>query len=508
LREARQQLPGKMRAAVESASHGRRADAGNTAVHNDFVCGTNIATPLATLRTGFAPDSKRTCSMGMFGSMLTAVAGLRAQSFALENISGNIANSSTPGFKRVDTSFTDLIPEGPLNRQVSGSVNAFSRLTNTIEGDFLATSIPTNIALNGEGFFVVRPRPNEDAIISGQSAMLFTRRGDFEVDRLGYLVNGAGYALQGQTLDRETGQPINANNGFIRIDRDPLPAQASRNITYNGVLPRIPATVNYNPDNPGSELLGPPASYPNSPASLATIHANDVDTFTRSTLPGGSVSIYNATGAVEPVNLRWAKTGADTWSLYYQDGSTDDTAWVRIGGDIIFNPDGSLQNPALSLTSADPAFVNGTEFQQFTINFGGRLTQFSSDTRVQPTLIDQDGYSVGRFSSVGVSDNGVVSIAYSNGQVVPVAIIDVVRFPAPNMLKRADGGAFEQTLESGAPIIGLDNGTIMSGTIEGSNTDISEEFAKMIVTQQAYSANTRVISTSQEMIREVLNIVR
>jgi len=224
-------------------------------------------------------------------------------------------------------------------------------------------------------------------------------------------------------------------------------------------------------------------------------------------MPGGSVSVYNATGAVEPVNLRWAKMADDTWGLYYQEGDPGGNAWVRLGGDVTFNADGSLNTPA-SLSSGGPITVNGTAFQPVTVNFGGRLTQFSSDTRVQPTLIDQDGYSVGRLTSVGVSDNGVVSIAYSNGQVVPLAMIDVVRFPAANSLKRADGGAFEQTLESGAPIVGLDNGAIISGTVEGSNTDISEEFAKMIVTQQAYSANTRVISTSQEMIREVLNIVR
>lgn len=449
--------------------------------------------------------------MGMFGSMLTAVAGLRAQSFALENISGNIANSSTPGFKRVDTSFTDLIPQAPLNRQLSGSVTAFSRLTNSIEGDFLATSIPTNIALNGEGFFVVSQRPSEQAIISGQSPTLYTRRGDFEVDRLGYLVNGAGYALRGQTLDATTGQPINANNGFIRVERDPLPAQASSAIIYNGVLPRVPATTDYDPNTADSELLG--GGFPaTTPDPTQSIHIDDAALFERRSLPGGSVSIYNSTGAVEPANLRWAKltNGPDTWGLYYQSNTGNDS-WVRLGTapdqDVSFNADGSLNGPA-SLTSAASIFVNGTEFQPVTVNFGGRLTQFSSDTRVQPTLIDQDGYSVGRFTSVGVSDNGIVSIAYSNGQVVPIAMIDVVRFPAANSLKRADGGAFEQTLESGAPIVGLDNGVIMSGTVEGSNTDISEEFAKMIVTQQAYSANTRVISTSQEMIREVLNIVR
>ncbi len=449
--------------------------------------------------------------MGMFGSMLTAVAGLRSQSFALENISGNIANSSTPGFKRVDTSFADLIPEAPLNRQVSGSVNAFSRLTNSIEGDFLATSIPTNIALNGEGFFAVSQRPTDQAITSGESPMLYTRRGDFEVDRLGYLVNGAGYAMRGQTLDPTTGQPVNANNGFIVINRDPLPARESQAITYNGVLPRVPETTDYDPNTPGSELLGAGFSV-DTPNPDQLIHVNDAALFERRSLPGGSVSIYNATGAVEPVNLRWAKltNGPDTWGLYYQSNSGND-AWVRLGTapnqDVAFNADGSLNVPA-SLTSAAPLVVNGTTFQTVTVNFGGRLTQFSSDTRVQPTLIDQDGYSVGRFTSVGISDNGTVSIAYSNGQVVPVAQVDVVRFPAANSLRRVDGGAFEQTLESGAPIVGLDNGVIISGSVEGSNTDISEEFAKMIVTQQAYSANTRVISTSQEMIREVLNIVR
>lgn len=448
--------------------------------------------------------------MGMFGSMLTAVAGLRAQSFALENISGNIANSSTPGFKRVDTSFTDLIPESPLTRQVAGSVNAFSRLSNTIEGDFLATSIPTNIALNGEGFFSVSQRPNEQSVVSEAPPTLFTRRGDFEVDRLGYLVNGAGYALRGQTLDATTGQPVTANGGFIMISRDPLPARASTSITYNGVLPRVPATSAFNAAVPGSDLLGADALYPASPAGLATIAAADAATFESRSMPGGSVSIYNATGAVEPANLRWAKTADNSWSMYYQEGDAGGNAWVRLGaaGAVGFQPDGSLTTPTLTLGSGGPITVNGTAFQPVTIDFGGRLTQFSSDTRVQPTLIDQNGYSVGRFTSVGVSDNGAVSIAYSNGQVVPVALIDVVRFPAPNSLKRTDGGAFEQTLESGAPIVGLDNGAILSGTVEGSNTDISEEFAKMIVTQQAYSANTRVISTSQEMIREVLNIVR
>jgi flagellar hook protein FlgE len=96
--------------------------------------------------------------MGIFGAMTTAVSGLRAQSYALENISGNIANSQTTGFKRLDTSFVDLIPELPYRHELAGSVTAFSKLTNTIQGDLQSTGVPTNMALNGEGYFIVQER--------------------------------------------------------------------------------------------------------------------------------------------------------------------------------------------------------------------------------------------------------------------------------------------------------------------------------------------------------------
>jgi flagellar hook protein FlgE len=96
--------------------------------------------------------------MGIFGAMTTAVSGLRAQSYALENISGNIANSQTTGFKRLDTSFVDLIPDLPYRHEIAGSVGGFSRLTNTLQGDLQSTGVPTHMALNGEGYFVVQER--------------------------------------------------------------------------------------------------------------------------------------------------------------------------------------------------------------------------------------------------------------------------------------------------------------------------------------------------------------
>src|SRR5215210_1242093 len=130
--------------------------------------------------------------MGILGAMTTAVSGLRAQSYALENISGNIANSQTTGFKRVDTAFVDLIPDLPKGQELAGSVTGFSRLTNTIAGDIKSTRISTNMVLSGEGYFMVAESTgyaDNRPIFAGGD--LFTRRGDFAVDKDGYLVNGA-----------------------------------------------------------------------------------------------------------------------------------------------------------------------------------------------------------------------------------------------------------------------------------------------------------------------------
>ena len=144
--------------------------------------------------------------MGIFGALTTAVTGLRAQSFALENISGNIANSQTTAFKRVDTSFLDLIPDNPPSKQLAGTVAATARATNTVQGDFQSASIGTFMAINGDGFFVVqKPSSFTDGRPTFDGSDLYTRRGDFQTDKDGFLVNGAGYYLMGIPVDAKTG---------------------------------------------------------------------------------------------------------------------------------------------------------------------------------------------------------------------------------------------------------------------------------------------------------------
>jgi flagellar hook protein FlgE len=208
------------------------------------------------------------------------------------------------------------------------------------------------------------------------------------------------------------------------------------------------------------------------------------------------------------MNLRWGKisNAPHQYALFYESNSGTES-WRRIPGTFEFDGSGQLVSPVPATSTIPAVEINNITFQAMNFDLGDSLAMLN-DSNVQPSFIDQDGYGVGRYDSVGISEDGVVSIAYTNGQVVPVAELNIVGFYAPNALRRVDGGAFEATRESGDPSVAFARGTILSGGVESSNTDISEEFAKMIVTQQAYTANTRVISTSQEMIREVLNVVR
>ena len=563
--------------------------------------------------------------MGIFGAMTTAVSGLRAQSYALENISGNIANSQTTGFKRLDTSFVDLIPELPYRHELAGSVTAFSRLTNTIQGDLQSTGIPTNMALNGEGYFIVQERSgtaNNRPIFGGGD--LYTRRGDFALDKDGFLVNGAGYYLKGSSIDPVTGEVRGAGNGVIQISTDPLPARSTTEILYRANLPSSPATSSVTASAAGggsATLTAPPATLPAGydprlfapSATPPAVRMDDQGRFMSQSISGGAITVYNQVGAPIDVQLRWAKvesagpskatgtvdvsgaytlgagndgnlringtdialvaadddtailskinaqsavtgvtasldtanqlvltaqdqtanmtvdgTGAtltslgltvstsnpttDVWNLFYLRNSKPivggDLTWQNVGAPVTFNASGQMTSTT-SIAVAD-IIIDGSAVGSMNFNFGGTgLTQFASASGlVQASTIQQDGYPSGTLDSVSVTSDGRISGNYSNGRVVPVAVLSVAQFNADNALKRRDGGVYEQTLEAGLPIIGLNGSNIIGGNVEGSNTDIAEEFSKMIVTQQAYSANTKVVSTSQQMLADVLNMIR
>ncbi len=469
--------------------------------------------------------------MGVFSALTTAVSGMQAQSYALENISGNIANSRTAGFKRVDTTFSDLVPDAALNRQLSGSVTAYSQATNSIQGDLTATRIDTNAAINGDGFFVVDQR------LSGlgsntqfSNSNLYTRRGDFDFDANGYLVNGAGYYLKGLKIDTVTGTLIGTQPEVLRITKEQFPAKATTSIEYRANIPAKPGTnnANSNPTVAGSELLTA-TGFTSNPLSTTEggtgiVIGSEITNFLNRSIPGGSVTVYDSLGKATSVELRWAKTvnasatpTVDTWNLFVAEntGATGATpAYRNANVSVTFGPTGQLTAPATGNILIPPMTIGGTQISTLAnpinITTGGNgLTQNGDVSgQIDARSIRQDGYTAGTLDRTSVSADGQVIGTFSNGQVVALAQLSVARFNADNALKRLDGGAFEETIESGPPIIGLGTSQLIGGNIEQSNTDIADEFSKMIVTQQAYSANTKVITTAQEMLRYVFSIIR
>jgi flagellar hook protein FlgE len=452
--------------------------------------------------------------MGILGALTTAVSGLSAQSYALENISGNIANASTVGFKRVDTSFVDLIPDSPARKEVAGSVGANSQLTNTIQGTLSSTGIGTNMALSGEGYFTVAQNTGSAATPTFAIQNYYTRRGDFSEDANGYLTNGAGYYLVGTSYNPANGAVVTGSTSPIQLSKASIPARGTSTVTYHGNLPLLPKPGSYSVTAPNSELLRP-ADYATNPVTTGTVTANDQATFMNQSIPGGEITVYNPAGAAPTAQFRLAKTdsaasgGTDTWQLFYQTNAAatgTGVAWRSVGAPMTFNASGAMTSAATRNITG--MVVNGTTVGDVAINFGSSLTQYGDPSGAADTSQTQNGYASGKLNSVAVANDGAVTGSYSNGLTTKMAQITVAQFAANDLLKRETGGAFSATAASGAPTYGLDGSTLTGGSVEQSNTDISEEFSKMIVTQQAYSANTRVMSTAQQMLQDVINVVR
>ena len=245
-------------------------------------------------------------------------------------------------------------------------------------------------------------------------------------------------------------------------------------------------------------------------------------TFTKESISGGAVTAYNAAGTPVNLQLRWAKTDSaalgaghtDTWNLFYQTNpsatGSAQPAWVNAGTRLHLQHQ-RLADLAERLRHHHPQRQRqrpGARQLSRSISPPAALTQFASTSGAATiNTITQNGFAAGQLQSVAINNSGLVVGTFSNGQNIDLAAVTLSHFNGTNYLKALDGGAYAVTDQSGPAIAGA-SGTISGSSLEGSNTDIADEFTKLIVTQQAYSANTKVITTANDMVQDLLNVLR
>lgn len=433
--------------------------------------------------------------MSLFGSMTTAIAGLNAQARSLGHVSDNLANSQTVGFKRIDTNFQDLVTQSGPNLHAPGSVLARPTFTHSVQGTIEQSQNPLGMAIGGQGFFsVAQARGFVDGLPTFDDRQFFTRAGDFRMDRDGFLVNGANYFLQGWpvgdggVVDRTTLQPIRVSQQVFN--------------------PISTSTIEIAANLPG---VDPPAT------------PGDARTFST------QVQVYDTLGTRRAMTLTFTQTpGAAgpppvpgpprSWDMTI----SPDPVGGAITIPIVFGVNGTVEsfNGVTGVAGTPVEFPFLMDFglgnQNISLNLGRfqlaqGLTQYAG-TDFSLRNLQQNGVPPGAYAGLAIRDNGDVTVNYDNGQSRVIYRVPVVGFSDPDRLQRLDGAAFMRTIESGEAQVTDANsngvGKLVVGALERSNVDIATEFTKLIVAQRAYTANTRVVTTSDEMMQETINMRR
>jgi len=440
--------------------------------------------------------------MSLYSSMNTALSGMSAQSRALGHISDNVANTQTTGFKRTDTNFVSYISESNSEVHRPGTVLARPDYTNQVQGTIEQVENPLSMAISGQGFFTAAlpVGTNQDGTKNFDARNFYTRAGDFNRDREGYMVNGSGYVLQGWPVT--DGVVDKTQLAPIQVKEDVFTPTPTQELNFIGNL-AAGGTTNQSTSIQVIDTLGRSRALQLTfaPSALATDN-----TWTLSvTAPSAT------TPALGSINILFGKDPT---------GTTND------------QPDGTLAQfttetgtlTGSAAAAGSPATVTfqadfGQGLQTMVLNLGtfgvsGGLTQFASTgaSGLSVNSFEQDGIPLGSFSSVTTQKNGDVRINYDNGQSRVVARVPVTVFKDADRLEHLDGQAFLRTTESGEARVveaGEDGaGLFSTRAVERSNVDIATEFSKLILAQRAYSANTKIVSTVDELLQETLNMRR
>jgi flagellar hook protein FlgE len=411
--------------------------------------------------------------MSLYSSFYSSLSGLAANSGMLGVIGNNLANLNTIGFKGSSSSFQDLFNASLGSNGTSGNgdpmqiglgtqLGAISQ--NFGQGSFQSTGNVTDMAVSGQGLFLLR---------RSDGSQVYSRAGNFIIDRNGFLTNSNG----DQVL------------GWNRVNNV---------LTTNGTV--VPIQIN-------SGTVSPPTAT-TTISTTTNLNANAATGDVFST----PVQVYDSLGASHTVLVTYTKTAAaGTWNITY---SSDAGTTVTGPAQAIFDNMGNLTTPATNQNITVTGWPNGAANSTIAWNIWNgataSLTGFASPSATTSTT--QNGAGAGTISSLIVDQDGIITGNFTNGQTIQLAEVALATFPNMNGLSKEGNNSWSQTLSSGAPNIGAANeggrGKILGGQLELSNVDTATEFTQLIVAQRGYQANSRIVTTADTLLQEVLNMVR
>ncbi|KQY87926.1 MULTISPECIES: flagellar hook protein FlgE [unclassified Brevundimonas] len=484
--------------------------------------------------------------MSINSALLAGVSGLTANSAALAAISQNIANVNTVGYKRTAGEFQTVINSQSQGAGYSaGGVMASARHYTSQAGQLQRTTSATDLGIAGQGFFVVTEKPEDLQVTDSR---LFTRAGAFTVDNLGYLKNTAGLYLQGWPVDAEGNiatDPSDLNRlRTVNVGSVGGTAEATTRIQLNANIKSsqlvsaeaadasaVPVGANaYDPTTNSMAMWDPETGAGVKPDFELTIPVSDSKggqrtiaiAFLKSTVPNQWYSEIRAIPASDVVTGAGLTSGQLKTGLvaFTQDGRLDVDAMAALGAQALF-PDPA--SASLTFGSSDTAapgagafnWAPGLGIDNQTLAFdlsasAGGLTQYDSASVVQAVLTN--GTAFGNLSEVKIDDSGFVTAIFDNGVTRQIAQIALATFPSPDSLSQTSGNAYRVSQGSGTYNLKAAGtggaGLIGASQLEASTVDLSAEFTGLITTQRAYSASSKIITTADEMLAELISIKR
>lgn len=463
--------------------------------------------------------------MSLYGAMTSGILGLRAQTQAMGAISDNIANAGTVGFKRTGMNFSTLVTSGiGPGGYAPGGVQVRPQQYVANQGVLGSATSATNLAISGQGFFVVANKPvpgspNGGAATQPSGTMVgYTRAGDFGVDNKGNLVNSAGYYLQGWPVIPPGYSSFNSSLTTNQLSTINVGGLSGNAVASSEISARV--NLQASTKTNASYTFGGMGTYINSGGTSGT-----KPDFQR------TFQVYDSQGTARAVTYAFQKTGTNQWTVEaYADldgNGTQDLinspgSQSNASSILSFNSDGTLNAGASTfLTNNTPLSIDWNASlgvvtpQKVTQKFGtnGLADGFTQNDQASSLISSNvDGSVAGTFTGVSIGDDGVVKAMFDNGTSRAIAKVPLVTFPNPNGLSAASGNVYFETQESGSGNINEamtgGAGKIFGNALELSTVDLATEFTNMIVTQRSYSANSKTIQTADEMLAEIINLKR